>query len=290
MWILLLLDACERSGVTPLSVERLHRLVYLANTLAPVYDLLVPDGYILKYRRGPFFPAVHSDIGRLVAQGLAKATNIKPIQDDLGYWISADYSLPKAGMRVVDEALSIETVMQKALYLREVRSAFAGLEVSDRDEAALLDVNYDAVAENTAVKFGEGQDNLSPLASEVVSKPADLSIRRIRLSRYLQYLEQAWKQRQGQKICLLRINSRPFARDWTRTRWQFWRKAPQGRVRPLHRPRRRMILRSRTKHIGMRQLAGRSCASGSDVQTVRSGVLAIHHGGRGDAQGQSHNR
>ena len=47
MWLLLLFDASERCGIAPLSVERLHRLVYLANTLSPVYDLLVPDGYIL---------------------------------------------------------------------------------------------------------------------------------------------------------------------------------------------------------------------------------------------------
>lgn len=41
MWLLLVFDACERAGVAPLSVERLHRLVYLANALAPVYDLAV---------------------------------------------------------------------------------------------------------------------------------------------------------------------------------------------------------------------------------------------------------
>lgn len=199
MWILLLLDAAERSGIAPLSVERLHRLVYLANTLAPVYELLVPDGYILKYRRGPFFPAVHRDIGRLVAQGLVRATDSKPVKDNLGYWMSANYSLPKPGMKVVDEALAIETVKPKALYLREVALAFAGLDVMDRDNAALVDVNYDAVGENTAVRFGEGEENFAPAASEVVSAPIDLSIRRLRLSRYLQYLEQAWRHRQEQR-------------------------------------------------------------------------------------------
>ena len=180
MWILLLLDASERSGVAPLSVERLHRLVYLANTLAPVYELLVPDGYIRqKYRRGPFFPAVHYDIGRLVAQGLVRAIDFEAVKDDLGYWMSANYSLPKAGMTVVDEALSVETVRPKALYLREVALAFAGLDALDRDNAALVDVNYDAVAENTAVRFGEGEENLAPAASEVVASLIDLSVRRI---------------------------------------------------------------------------------------------------------------
>jgi hypothetical protein len=199
MWLLLMLDASERAGITPLSVERLHRLVYLGNTLAPVYDLLVPDGYILKYRRGPFFPAVHKDVGRLVAQGLVTASKLRPINDELGYWISADYTLSSAGMKVVDLAISVETVGPKAVYLREVALAFANLEVTDRDQAALLDVNYDAVAENEAVSFGEGADNLSPLASQAVSQPIDLSVRRLRLNRYLQYLELAWKSRQERK-------------------------------------------------------------------------------------------
>lgn len=199
MWLLLLLDASERAGITPLSVERLHRLVYLANTLAPVYDLLVPDGYILKYRRGPFFPAVHKDVGRLVAQGLVTASKLRPIHDDLGYWISADYTLSAAGMKVVDRAIPVETVGPKAVYLREVALAFANLESTDRDNAALLEVNYDAVAENEAVSFGQGADNLSPLASLAVSQPIDLSARRLRLNRYLHYLELAWKSRQEQK-------------------------------------------------------------------------------------------
>lgn len=199
MWLLLVIDASERAGITPLSVERLHRLVYLANTLAPVYDLLVPDGYILSFRRGPFFPAVHKDVGRLVAQGLVIASKLRPIKDDLGYWISAEYTLSSAGMQVVDQAASVETVGPKAVYLREVALAFANLESTDRDQAALLDVNYDAVDEYEAVSFGEGGDNQSPLASLAVSRPIDLSVRRLRLNRYLQYLELAWKIRQEQQ-------------------------------------------------------------------------------------------
>src|SRR5712671_607892 len=117
MWLLFLLDASERAGIAPLSVERLHRLVYLANALAPVYELLVPDGYILKYRRGPFFPLVHWDIGRLVAQGLVTATGSRPTKDKLGYWMAANYSLSKVGMIAVDRALPIETIAPRATYL-----------------------------------------------------------------------------------------------------------------------------------------------------------------------------
>jgi hypothetical protein len=108
MWLLLLLDAAERSGIAPVSVKRLHRLVYLANAMAPVYDLLTPDGYILKYKRGPFFPAVQWDIDRLSAQGLAQVSNSKRLEDELGWWFEANYSLTKLGMEAVDTAITLD--------------------------------------------------------------------------------------------------------------------------------------------------------------------------------------
>jgi hypothetical protein len=199
VWLLLLLDASERSGIAPLSVERLHRVVYLANTLAPVYDLLVPDGYILKYRRGPFFPAVHWDIGRLVAQGLVIASEARAVKDDLGYWISANYRLSRSGMNIVDQTLEVETVQAKALYLREIALAFATLEIERRDDAALVDINYDAVAEDESVNFGDDGRNFAPFAAESLVNQSARSIRRLRLHRYFQYLERAWADRHEAK-------------------------------------------------------------------------------------------
>lgn len=191
MWLLLLLDAAERAGIAPLSVERLHRLIYLANALAPVYDLVVPDGYILKYRRGPFFPAVHWDIERLVAQGLVAAADATLIKDDLGYWISANYSLSEKGMEVVDRAEEIDTIPPRAVYMREVALAFATLELEGRDRAALSDVNYESAVEETPVHYGDDKDNLAPFAAASLLSEDTPSVRRLKLHRYFQYLERA---------------------------------------------------------------------------------------------------
>lgn len=199
MWLLLLLDASERAGIAPLSVERLHRLVYLANALAPVYDLLVPDGFILKYRRGPFFPAVHWEVGRLVAQGLVIAQGARPIKDDLGYWISALYGLSSRGMNTVDGALGIETITPRATYLREVALAFAALEMQQRDATALADVNYESAIEEMPVHYGDDLSNLAPLAAEALVELGAPSVRRLKLHRYFQYLERAWQLRQERK-------------------------------------------------------------------------------------------
>lgn len=199
MWLLLLFDASERAGIAPLSVARLHRLVYLANALAPVYELLVPDGYILKYRRGPFFPDVHWDVGRLVAQGLVTAEGSRAIKDDLGYWITAHYSLTKQGMLAVDSAFKIETVTPKAVYLREIALAFAALESKERDESALADVNYESAVDETPVYFGDDDANLAPAATEVLLEEGAPPVRRLKLHRYFQYLESAWNIGQGTK-------------------------------------------------------------------------------------------
>lgn len=199
VWLLMLLDAAERAGVAPLSVERLHRLVYLANALAPVYDLLLPDGYILKYRRGPFFPVVHWDIGRLVAQGLVDVVNSQPIKDEIGYWISADYSLSRKGMKAVDAAIELETALPKAVYLREVALAFASLETTERDAVALADVNYDNAADDAPVHYGDDDQNLVPAAAESLIEEGAPNVRRLRLHRYFQYLERAWDLSQEQR-------------------------------------------------------------------------------------------
>lgn len=199
MWLLLLFDASERAGIAPLSVERLHRLVYLANALAPVYNLLVPDGYILKYRRGPFFPAVHWDVGRLLAQGLLTAHDSRPVKDKQGYWISANYGLSRRGMDAVDGALNIETVAPRTIYLREVALAFAALETQERDATALVDVNYKSATEETPVHYGDDDDNLAPFAAEALVDEGAPSVRRVRLHRYFQYLERAWQRRHEEK-------------------------------------------------------------------------------------------
>jgi hypothetical protein len=193
MWLLLLFDGCERAGLSPLSVERLHRLVYLANALAPVYEILLPDGYILKYRRGPFFPAVHWDIGRLVAQGLILARNAKAIKDNIGYWVSADYTLSAKGMTIVDTALGLESITPRALYLREVALAFAVLGPDSRDESALADVNFKNAIEDTPVYYGDDEHNLAPLAARSLTEEEAPQVRRLKLHRYFQYLERAWE-------------------------------------------------------------------------------------------------
>lgn len=202
MWLLTLLEASDQVGIGPLSVERLHRLVYLANAMAPVYDLLTPDGYILKYKRGPFFPEVQWDIDRLSVQGLVRAANLARQSDKLGWWFSADYSLTPTGRAAVDFAMSLEEVTRNSAFLREVVRAFAAMlrfERLDREQAdatLLEDVGYSRADEQGPVDFRSAEKNLTALAAAELGRritDREERSRRAEIHLYFRYLERRWQ-------------------------------------------------------------------------------------------------
>jgi hypothetical protein len=211
MWLLALLDASERIGIAPLSAQRLHRLVYLANAMAPVYDLLTPDGYLLKYKRGPFFPEVQWDVDRVCAQGLADARDLRTKQDELGWWFEANYALTHRGMAAVDRAMQLEEISTKASFLREVVRAFAAVLRDDEAEgsagaaqaadASLLgDVTYERADADAAIDFETASSNLTVLAADAIAKRVNVSetaSRREKVHLYFRYLDQVWELQQG---------------------------------------------------------------------------------------------
>ena len=201
MWLLMLLDAAERYAIAPIPVARLHRLVYLANAMAPVYDLPTPDGYILKNLRGPFFPAVQWDVDRMAAQGLVTLANTGRVEDQHGWRLVADYGLSKKGMEVVDFACTLEEVAEKAAFLREVVRAFTAmdLDASDRDASLLEDVGYAVADDQAPVDFRTAANNLTMLAADrIASRGGDGEEgrgRRAEVHLYLKYLERVWVKR-----------------------------------------------------------------------------------------------
>lgn len=209
MWLLTLLDGAERTGIAPLSVRRLHRLVYLANAMAPVYDLLTPDGYLLKFKRGPFFPAVQWDIDRLSVQGLATVSGASRKKDDLGWWFEADYSLSAMGMKAVDHAMQLEAIGEKAAFLREVARAFSAIlrqEASSEataDDALLADVTFKHADAGGPIDFKVASENLSALAATTIGNTVGEGSsvgRRAEVHLYFRYLEQAWDRQQGAAV------------------------------------------------------------------------------------------
>ena len=73
-WSLLLVEAAERAGLTPLSADEVHSLAYLADCLAPVYGIPALDGVLLRRESGPLFPDLQWDLDRLWAMGYLELT------------------------------------------------------------------------------------------------------------------------------------------------------------------------------------------------------------------------
>jgi hypothetical protein len=83
MRILLLVDAAEKALLAPLSISMLHMMAYLTNVLAPVWDMPVLDGKLMKKGDGPFYPALQADADSMVGRGLL-------VQSELDYVLNAD--------------------------------------------------------------------------------------------------------------------------------------------------------------------------------------------------------
>jgi hypothetical protein len=141
-WLLLLLDGVEHAGASPIASTRLHRLAFLANCLAPVYDLPSPDGKIVKYRRGPFYPDLQWDVDRLVAQNLVSMRNLEHVRDVAGLWFRADYELSDAGVTAVHKLTDSPRAERGHGFLRELAAAYAALPEGAREDAALSDATF----------------------------------------------------------------------------------------------------------------------------------------------------
>ena len=92
--ILLLLRGAAGAGLCPIDLLALHAYAYLANVLAPVWDMPPLDGRILKRRGGPFYPTLQADLDRLVGMGVVRISDVAHVQDSAGKWrLEGQYTL-----------------------------------------------------------------------------------------------------------------------------------------------------------------------------------------------------
>jgi hypothetical protein len=99
--LLVIVDAAERALIAPLSVSSLHLMAYLSNVLAPVWDVPVLDGRLLKKESGPYYPVLQSDADHLVGQGLLILSN-------LNYSLDLDHQWRLRGSYVLNHSLCDE--------------------------------------------------------------------------------------------------------------------------------------------------------------------------------------
>ena len=150
--VLLLLEAVERAGISPLLSSRLHAFAYLADVLSPVWDLVPFDGKIYKSDGGPHYPELQNELDCLVALGLVQVKNLRYEPSKDGARITADYALnfssehleailSALGASGPEAALDPDDCNLYA-FLVELAGALATLPDDQIDTAASVDVTY----------------------------------------------------------------------------------------------------------------------------------------------------
>jgi hypothetical protein len=125
-----ILDACRLAGLSPTSIATVHTIAYLADALAPVWNLPILDGQVLKLRRRPFFPGLQRDLDLLVGQGVVQVARVKYLRNDdsPGWRLDAHYSLDSEfSERILSVARSFELQEKRLKFIREVVYAASGL-------------------------------------------------------------------------------------------------------------------------------------------------------------------
>jgi len=174
-WVMSILDAAARAGLTPIVQTLVHRAAFLSNALAPVYDVDVENGLVTRWKRGPFFPELQWDLDRLAAMGLARFDRIRHEKDEGGWWFEVRYGLGPRSDEFIAASSTIAGFARVHRFHRELLAAIASLPDADRDDAALSDANYantvDAADDEheTVIDFGQWTErNFSTRAARAI--------------------------------------------------------------------------------------------------------------------------
>lgn len=156
--VLSLLDSLAAVGLVPSPSHALHEIAYLANVLAPVFDLPPLDATLLKRRSGPYYPALQQNVDRLVGHGLVEAVNLRYELDEVEkrYRIRASYRLRREQVApALDRYRSLYSV--EAQFLDELASAYSGLLDTEQGAVAIMDARYadGSVDVNNVIDFGQ---------------------------------------------------------------------------------------------------------------------------------------
>ena len=164
--LLLLLEAAERAGITPLSSPRLHAYAYLSDVLSPVWDLVPFDGKIYRSEGGPYYPDLQAELDHLVAVGLVQISDVGFVRrGEYGARTIGCYALDfrskhltglltKLGAQGPKNALDASDVRFHE-FVVELARALASLPDEEIDVAASQDVTYRSTGElHSVVDFG----------------------------------------------------------------------------------------------------------------------------------------
>jgi hypothetical protein len=168
VWLTLLMHAAARAGLTPFPKARFHRLVFLSNCLAPLFEATPNSAHIVKYKHGPFYPRVQHELDRLATMGIFEISDVHYTHGKDGWWLDAHYGLGHAAKSVIEYVHRVEYGRRLGEYLDEVATGFATVKRDALDDLALNDENYarPGAGEYGFIDFSERERNFSLKTAE----------------------------------------------------------------------------------------------------------------------------
>ena len=167
--LVMLLDAASEAGLVPMALVRVHTIAYLINVLAPVWDLPILEGRVLKRRGGPYYPALQNDLDRLVGLGLADVGKLAYVEEDFGRWrLEGQYSLNYELARpILDHVRSMDEERERLGFIHELVLALSSLSDADIDRAIQEDATYSDpnVTAGNVIDFAEWSTRNPTLAA-----------------------------------------------------------------------------------------------------------------------------
>lgn len=159
--LILLLDAVENAGLSPIPLSQLHSLAYLSNVLAPVWNMPALDGKVLKKNGGPFYPALQRDLDQLIGIGVAVISSVGHEQDVDGNWrLKGKYRLNRMfSDKIVCRIEEFEDERKIRSFIQELAFALSALSDQEIDVALHEDATYSNpnVGIGNVVDFAEWQ-------------------------------------------------------------------------------------------------------------------------------------
>lgn len=158
--VLALLDSLARAGIEPVPLRVLHELAYLANVLAPVFDLVPFSASLLKRANGPYYPELQVTVDSMVGKCMVDVTDIQCMQDedDGGHRLDAHYRLNYELSRASIEAYrEVYAGSSELFFIDELAAAYSMLSDEQMGHAAREDARYgdDHVDTNDVIDFGQ---------------------------------------------------------------------------------------------------------------------------------------
>jgi hypothetical protein len=167
--LIVLIDSAEKAGLAPLSVRRLHTFAFLSNILAPVWEMPVLDGKVLKRRGGPFYTTLQRELDSLVGMGVAIISNLGHTLDEQNRWrLEGSYRLHRLyANRILERIAGFDEERRFSGFLEELALALSALSDEDLDKVTTEDATYsDPIVDfGNVLDFAEWQNKNSAAAA-----------------------------------------------------------------------------------------------------------------------------